>query len=89
MSTSTLGGFEREERKVLYDEYLFQRRVLFGFTISIVFIAFLWTLAICSDNWIIVAGDTGIYFLLLFFIISHTKQERDTISGLDYMIYLL
>lgn len=57
MSTSTLGGFEREERKILYDEYLFQRRVLFGITISIVFAAFIWTIAICTDHWIIVDSE--------------------------------
>lgn len=61
MSTSTLGGFEREERKILYDEYLFQRRVLFGITISIIFAAFIWTIAICTDHWIIVAGDDRMY----------------------------
>lgn len=63
MSTSTLGQFEREERKILYDEYLFQRRVLFGVTISIVFAAFIWTIAICTDHWIVVAGDERMYCL--------------------------
>lgn len=61
MSTSTLGGFEREERKILYDEYLFQRRVLFGITISIVFAAFVWTIAICTDHWIVVDADERMY----------------------------
>lgn len=61
MSTSTLGGFESEERKVLYNEYLFQRRVLFGITISIVFAAFIWTIAICTDHWIIVQGEKRTY----------------------------
>lgn len=59
MSTSTLGGFEREERKVLFDEYLFQRRVLFGLSLSIVFLIFVWTFAICSDHWIIVESEDG------------------------------
>lgn len=63
MSTSTLGGFEREERKILYDEYLFQRRVLFGITISIIFAAFIWTIAICTDHWILVAGEKRMYSL--------------------------
>lgn len=63
MSTSTLGGFEREERKVLYDEYLFQRRVLFLITISIIFAAFVWTISICTDHWILVAGDARMYIL--------------------------
>lgn len=61
MSTSTLGGFESEERKILYDEYLFQRRVLFGITISIIFAAFIWTIAICTDHWILVAGEKRKY----------------------------
>lgn len=61
MSTSTLGGFEREERKILYDEYLFQRRVLFVITISIVFAAFVWTIAICTDHWIVVTTDERMY----------------------------
>lgn len=61
MSTSTLGGFESEERKILYNEYLFQRRVLFAITISIVFAAFIWTIAICTDHWILVAGDKRTY----------------------------
>lgn len=64
MSTSTLGGFEREERKILYDEYLFQRRVLFIITISIVFAAFVWTIAICTDHWIVVAGNERMYLWL-------------------------
>lgn len=59
MSTSTLGGFESAERKQLFDEYLFQRRVLFGLSLSIVFMVFIWTVAICSDHWIIVASDDG------------------------------
>lgn len=67
MSTSTLGGFEREERKILYDEYLFQRRVLFVITISIIFAAFVWTIAICTDHWIVVSGDARMY---LFYSIS-------------------
>lgn len=61
MSTSTLGGFEREERKILYDEYLFQRRVLFVITISIIFAAFVWTIAICTDHWIVVTSDARMY----------------------------
>lgn len=61
MSTSTLGGFESAERKQLFDEYLFQRRVLFGLSLSIVFMVFIWTVAICSDHWIIVASDDGEY----------------------------
>lgn len=76
MSTSTLGGFESEERKVLYNEYLFQRRVLFGITISIVFAAFIWTIAICTDHWIIVHGDKRMY-----------RLQRTTIFNiLDVMI---
>lgn len=59
MSTSTLGGFEREERKQLFDEYLFQRRVLFGLTLAILFMVFVWTVAICSDHWIIVESEHG------------------------------
>lgn len=61
MSTSTLGGFESDVRKQLFDEYLFQRRVLFGLSLSIVFMVFIWTVAICSDHWIIVASDVGKY----------------------------
>ncbi|XP_055311211.1 uncharacterized protein LOC129573985 isoform X2 [Sitodiplosis mosellana] len=78
MSTSTLGGFEREERKILYDEYLFQRRVLFGITISIIFAAFIWTIAICTDHWILVAGDKPIFIPISerFFLSSHTGLWR-------------
>ncbi|XP_031641076.1 uncharacterized protein LOC116352535 isoform X2 [Contarinia nasturtii] len=78
MSTSTLGGFEREERKILYDEYLFQRRVLFIITISIVFAAFIWTIAICTDHWILVAGEKPIFIPISerYFLSSHTGLWR-------------
>lgn len=73
MSTSTLGGFEREERKILYDEYLFQRRVLFLITISIVFAAFIWTIAICTDHWIVVAGEKRMCSIRKFFQSNQSK----------------
>ena len=60
MSTSTLGGADREQQKIRYDAYLFQRRILFGCTLTIGIAAIIWTIAIVSDHWFIVAGKEGI-----------------------------
>lgn len=57
MSTSTLGRIDREDRKIYYDAYLFQRRILFGCTLSIGLAAILFLIAIVSDHWVIVAGE--------------------------------
>lgn len=88
MSTSTLGGFESEERKHLFDEYLFQRRVLFGLSLSIVFMVFIWTVAICSDHWIIVASEDGeqssFYLLFRFFrwpLVARAPTTRATLEA--------
>lgn len=58
MSTSTLGRIDLEDRKVYYDAYLFQRRILFGCTISISLAAILFLIAIVTDHWVIVAGES-------------------------------
>lgn len=57
MSTSTLGRIDREDRKIYYDAYLFQRRILFGCTLSIGVAAILFLIAIVSDHWVNVAGE--------------------------------
>lgn len=61
MSTSTLGRIDREDRKIYYDAYLFQRRILFGCTLSVCVAAIVFLVAIVSDHWVIVAGQQRKY----------------------------
>lgn len=59
MSTSTLGGPEREERKIHYNAFLIQRRVLLGCTLSIGLAVIIWIVAIATDHWYLVSGGKG------------------------------
>lgn len=66
MSTSTLGRIDREDRKIYYDAYLFQRRILFGCTVAIGFGAIMFLVAIASDHWVTVTGyQGGMYYVII------------------------
>lgn len=65
MSTSTLGGPEREERKIHYNAFLIQRRVLLGCTLSIGLAVIIWIVAIATDHWYVVSGGKGKFKLTI------------------------
>lgn len=54
--TSTVG---EPERKAKLEEFYFQRRILFGCTISLLIGTILWIVAMSTNRWFIVSGGHG------------------------------
>lgn len=50
---------EPEERKLKMEEFYFQRKMLFGCTISLIIGTILWIIAMTENRWFIVNGDKG------------------------------
>lgn len=54
--TSTV---DEPERKAQLEEFYFQRRILFGCTISLLLGTVLWITAMSTNRWFIVSGGPG------------------------------
>lgn len=61
MSDSSTEG--DSERKTQLEEFYFQRRILFGCTISLLFGTIFWIIAVSTNRWFIVNGGDGKNFL--------------------------
>ncbi|KAG5673793.1 hypothetical protein PVAND_003811 [Polypedilum vanderplanki] len=67
---------EPEERKVLLEEFHFQRRILFGCTIGLFVGIFLWIIAMSTNRWFIVSGEQPI------FVESHRRYFKSSHTGI-------
>ncbi|CRK86823.1 CLUMA_CG000652, isoform A [Clunio marinus] len=66
------------ERKTKLEEFYFQRKILFGCTLSLFFGLILWIIAISTNRWFIVSGGkTGI------FVESHRRYFKASHTGIN------
>lgn len=59
MSDSSTTDDPDQERKARLEEFYFQRRILFGCTVSLFFGVILWIIAMSTNRWYIVSGGNG------------------------------
>lgn len=59
MSDTSTNFNEEPDRKAKLEEFYFQRRILFGCTISLLIATILWIIAMSTNRWFIVSGGQG------------------------------